>query len=174
MYAQQQAQVNIKDLVLVLIAFVAGVFYLFGALANDDPLWFLPIFDETPARIILYQDGCHSELTAGKPGFVELTAAINQSLSQVDGYEPGFGLSPETLKEFVQSGRAIQITFPRRVKIHIAYRFGSPDTLFIPLGGPLGEARAVFGGIAGDYWASALRLKSIDSIQSAAERFACR
>jgi hypothetical protein len=173
MYAQEPVNVNFKDMVLVLVVFVIAVIFLLGALANEDPLWFLPFFNETPSRIVVYREGCHAEIVAGKPGFAELTAALNQTLSQVDGYEQGFGLSPDTLKQYVEKGRALQVTYPKRVKIHVSYRFGSPDTLFLPLSDSLGEARAVFGGIAGDYWASALRLKTTEPIQLAAEQVRC-
>lgn len=173
MYAQDQVRVNLKDLALVLALFVIGLVVFMGAAANEDLLWFLPFFNETPARIVVYRDGCRAEIFPGEPGFEALTVAVNQSLSQVDGYEQGFGLSPETLKQYTSQWRAIEVRYPQRVKIHVAFRFGSPDTLFIPLNEYFGNARAVFGGIAGDYWSSALRLKTIEQIQRAAEQIRC-
>jgi hypothetical protein len=173
MYPQEQVQVHLKDLFIVLALCIVGGFIFFGAIANEDPLWFLPFFDETPARIVVYREGCQINLAAGQPGFEELKSAINQSLSQVDGYEQGFGLSPDTIKQYTEKGLAIQVLYLKRIKIHVAYRFGSPDTLFIPLSDYFGDARAVFGGINRDYWTSALRLKTTEPIRRVVEQIHC-
>jgi hypothetical protein len=174
MYPQEQVKTNLKDLLIVLGLFGVIGAYLLGALANDDLLWFLPFFNETPAQIVVYRDGCRAVLTPTDAGFAELASALNQVLSQIDGYEPGFGLAPDSRQQYIKQWRALEVTYPKRIKIHVVFRFGSPDTLFIPLNEYFGDARAVFGGIGGDYWASALRLKTIEPLQRAAEQIQCR
>ena len=164
---------DVKQLLIVLGVFLIAVVFCVTLFANEDPLWFLPYFNETPTRILVYRNGCRADLTPGTAGFAELTAALNQTLSQVDGYEQGFGLSPDSFKQFTEKEQAIQVFYPKRVTIHIAFRFGHPDSLFIPLSGYYAESRAVFGGIAGDYWAGALRLKTIAPIQRAVEAVRC-
>ena len=169
----ESVHVSLSQLLIMLGTFLIAVIFCGGALGNSDPLWFLPYFNEIPSRIIFYRDGCRSEIVWGRGGFAELTAAINQSLSQVDGYEQGFGLSPDSYKQYTEKGHTIEVFYPKRVTIHVAYRFGNPDSLFIPLSGYFGEARAVFGGVGGAYWAAALRLKTIEPIQRAAEQIQC-
>ncbi len=173
MYPDRPAQVNLKDFIIVLLIFVIGVVFILGAMSNEDLLWFLPYFNETPERITLYQSGCQVQLDNGSPVFAGLTTAINESLSQVDGYEQGFGLSPDSYKQYTDKWRALQVFYARRIKIHVPYRFGSPDSLFIPLNEYFGDARVVFGGVGGDYWAGALRLKSTASIQRAFNAIPC-
>ncbi|MEW5720701.1 MAG: hypothetical protein AB1817_18900 [Chloroflexota bacterium] len=173
MYAQEPVNVNLRNLLVVMVIFIVGGAWFLGAVANEDALWFMPYFDETPSRIVVYRAGCRAEILPGRPGFAELTAALNQTLSQVDGYEQGFGLSPETLQGYIARGYALEISYPTRIRIHTPYRFGAPDTLFIPLDGHFGGTRAVFGGHRGEYWASALRLKTVEPIRHAAEQIHC-
>ncbi|MBI5302556.1 MAG: hypothetical protein HY868_10485 [Chloroflexi bacterium] len=164
---------NLRDLFLVLIVMIGGLVFCSSSLANGDPLWFLPYFNETPKSIVVYREGCRVTITPGQPGFDELTRALNAALSQIDGYDPTYGLPPDSLRDYREKQRALEVTYPKRVKIHVAYKFGEPDTLFIPLTGPFGETRSIFGGHAGDYWASALRLKSNAGIRQAAEALGC-
>lgn len=173
MYSEEPVNVNLKSLIMVFAIFVVAVFFFLGALSNDDLLWFLPYFNETPKRIIVYRSGCQIELAIADPGFDALTAALNQSLSQVDGYEQGFGLSPDSYKQYTEKWQAVQVFYAKRVKIHVPFRFGSPDSLFLPLDEYYGEARAVFGGVGGDYWAGALRLKSNATLQHTVESIPC-
>ncbi len=158
---------------LALIVVIVSIIFSVGALANDDPLWFLPIFNDKPQRIVVYQDGCRTELIPGQPGFDELTAAINQTLPQYDGFNATFGMSVESAKETREKQRAVEIFYAKPVTIHTPYRFGHPDSIFIPLSGYFADAYSVFGGRAGEYWAGALRLKSIEPIQRAAAAIRC-
>ncbi len=165
---------NLRDLFLVLLAMVGSVYFCSGTLANSDPLWFLPFFNETPQSIVVYRDGCRVTMTPEQPGFDDLTLALNEALSQIEGYDPTYGLELDSLREYREKQRALEVTFAKRIKIHVAYRFGDPDTLFIPLTGPFGETRSVFGGHAGEYWSSALRLKSNANLRRAAEAIVCQ
>lgn len=171
MYAQEPVRVNLKGLAIVFTLFMIALVLFMGASANNDLLWFLPFFSETPSRITVYQDGCSTQIFPGEKGFDEMMVAINQSLSQVDGYEHGSGLNQETIALYTTRWRAVEVRYPKRVKIHTTFRFGDPDTLFIPLSEYF--ARHVFGGINGDYWAGALRLKTIEPILRAAEQIRC-
>ncbi len=173
MYSQEPVHVNLKDLALVFTLFMIALIVLMGATANSDLLWFLPFFNETPSRITVYWEGCRTDILPGEHHFDAMMLAINQSLSQVEGYEQGFGLNQETLTQYKTQWRVVEVRYPKRIKIHTAFRFGDPDSLFIPLNEYFGVGRAVFGGIVGDYWSGALRLKTIEPIQHAAEQIRC-
>jgi hypothetical protein len=153
--------------VLVLLVFIVGM------LANDDPFWFLPVFDETPRRLVVYQSGCSSILSKGQPNFDELNNAINQTLPHYEGFNSTFGISADSLKDYRATERAVEVFYAQPVTIHTIYRFGHPDSIFIPLSGYFAESRSIFGGRAGDYWAGALRLKSTEPIRRAAEQVRC-
>lgn len=171
--AQDTVQVNLKGLFGVLIVVIVLIVLGIGAVANGDPFWFLPGFNEVPQRIVVYQNGCRAELSQGQPGFDELTAAINQTLPQYQGFNSTTGISPESLKDYREKERAVEIFYGKPVTIHAPFSFGHPETIFIPLSGYFVDTRSVFGGKAGDYWAGALRLKSLDLVQRAVEAIRC-
>lgn len=171
--AGDTVRINLKTLFFSLIAFIVIVIFSIGAITNGDPLWFLPIFNATPARITIYREGCVRTLSPGQPEFDNLTQVINQSLTQVEGFSNSFGLSSDSLKDYRDQQRAVEIYYTEDVTIHTGYRFGHPDSLFIPLDSYFGETRSVFGGHKGDYWAGALRLKSNDTLQRAVESVPC-
>jgi len=171
--AQDTVQVNLRGLLFALVVVIALIVLGVGALTNGDPLWFLPFFNDVPQRIVVYQNGCRVELNDGQPGFDQLTAAINQTLPQYDGFNSTTGISLGSLTDYREKERAVEVFYAKPVTIHAPYRFGHPETLFIPLSGYLADSRSVFGGKAGDYWAGALRLKSIEPIQRAAETVHC-
>lgn len=170
---QDTVRVNLRGMFFALIVVVVLIVFGVGALANGDPYWFLPVFNDVPQRIVVYRSGCRAELSQTQPGFDELTAAINQTLPQYEGFNSTFGIPPESLKEYREQEHAVEIFYGKPVTIHTPYRFGHPEALFIPLSSYFADARSVFGGRAGDYWAGALRLKSIESIQRAAASIPC-
>ena len=165
--------INFRTLVLVLFILPVLVIFGVGMVTNGDPIWFISNFDETPQRIIVYQNGCRAELVAGQPGFAELNSAVNQSLSQLSGFWATYGLSDESLAHYRAQEQAIELVYSKDVTIHAPYRFGHPDSLFLGLSSTLGEDRALFGGHQGTYWAGAIRLKSVEAIQRAAQTISC-
>jgi hypothetical protein len=171
--ASDTVQVNLRGLFFALLVVIVLIIFGIGTLTNGDPLWFLPIFDETPQQIVVYTGGCSVTLSNGQPGFDELTNAVNQTLPQVEGFNSTFGVSLDSLKEYRQKERMLEIFYAKPVTVHAPYRFGHPDTILIPLSGYLAETRSVFGGKAGDYWAGALRLKTVEPIQRTAASIPC-
>ncbi len=171
--AQDTVQVNLRGLFFALIVVIVLIVFGVGALTNGDPLWFIPYFNEVPQRIVVYQNGCRVELNQGQSGFDELTTAINQTLPQYDGFNSTTGISPESLRDYREKERAVEIFYAKPVTIHAPYRFGHPETIFIPLSSYFADSRSAFGGKAGDYWAGALRLKSLDQVQRVAETIHC-
>lgn len=166
-------KIDLKAVILTIVLVTGAIVFCVSAMANTDPLWFLPYSNVTPAYIVVHQNGCNVTLLPGQSGFDEMTAALNQSLSQIDGYEMGFGLSPESLKEYREKERSVEVYFDKPIKIHVPYRFGDPSNLLIPLTGAFAETRTLFGGRDGDYWGGALRLKTTEPVRRAAEQVRC-
>lgn len=171
--AQDRVEINLRKLIFILLILPLLLVFGIGMVMNGDPLWFMSTFDEMPTRIVLYQNGCRTELVAGQPGFAELNSAVNQSLSQLSGFWATYGLSEDSLRYYRTQGNALELVYAKPVTIHSPYRFGHPDKLFIGLSDQLGQDRALFGGHAAQYWAGAVRLKSIQGIQRAAENISC-
>ncbi len=173
MAAQDQVNVNLKGLFWAFVVLIVGVVYATGLIANGDPLWFLPVFSEKPMRIVVTDKGCAVELFEGEKGFDDIYLAFNQSITQMDGLNEQFGFGEGRVQEYRNTERVVELYYPRPVTIHTNYRFGRPDSIFVPLTGSFAESRAVFGGHNGDYWAGALRLKSLDAIMQAASGITC-
>ncbi len=171
---QQPIRLNLKSMFLVLVVLVVLIIFGMGLIGNGDPLWFWASFNEQPERIVVYRNGCSVELISGQPGFAELTQAVNQELPQYEGFSNNYGLSLDSLQNYRSKERAVELFYPKPVTIHSPYGFGHPDMLLIPLSGGFGDTRSVFGGLEGQYWAGALRLKSVDAIQRAAEAVPCK
>ena len=171
--AQDKVQVNLRGMFFALLVVIILIIFGIGTLTNADPLWFLPVFNEVPQRIVVYQGGCRAQVMKGQFGFDEITSAINQSLPQYEGFNGAFGVSADSLKDLREKERALEVFYAKPVTIHAPYRFGHPEALLIPLSGYFAEGRSVFGGKSGDYWAGALRLKSIELIQRAADLVSC-
>ncbi len=153
---------------------VGAVIYGSGAVANGDPLWFLPLFSAKPLRIVVSDKGCTTELYEGEKGFDDIYLAVNQSITQLDGLNEQFGFGPGRVQEYRNTEKVVELYYPAPVTVHTSYRFGHPDSLFIPLTGFFADSRAVFGGLKGDYWAGALRVKSIDGIARAVDAVKCQ
>ncbi len=173
MVAQDKVNVNLKNLFLAFGVMVVAVIYGVGLIANGDPLWFLPFFTEKPMKIVVSDKGCTVELYEGEKGFDDIYLAFNQSVTQQDGLNEQFGFGPGRVQEYRNTHRVVEFYYDHPVTIHTNYRFGRPDSVFVPLTGPFAESRAVFGGHEGNYWSGALRLKSIDSIARAASEIQC-
>ncbi len=161
------------NFVIVLLIAIPIIFSAVGVAGNQDPLWFVGYFDETPARMIVSKEGCQVELLSGQPGFEELRQGLNQSFSHVIGWNWGLGLSPDTLKQYREQGPAVEVFYSKPVTIHSAYSFGHPDSIFIPLSDYFVEWNAIFGGHDGNYWAGSLRLGSLEPIQRAFKDIPC-
>ncbi len=168
---QDRRKYNFGSFLIVIAAFIGLIVFGMGAMGNGDPLWFIPTFRETAGRIIVCRSGCCTERVEGQPGFRELNDGINQTLSQVSGFDMTYGISPESLKNYRDQYYSVEVRYPHAVTIHTTYQFGHPDSLFIPLNQYL--QNSAFGGRDGDYWAGALHIKTIDPIKQAADKIAC-
>ena len=160
---------RLRDLFLVVILFLLFLVYLAGALPNNDLLWFWPFFNEKPERIVIHHAGQESVLTPSSLGYIELTQAINSSLSQVKGLQGTVGLSEATMKEYMIKELVLEIFYAEPVLIHLPFLFSRPDSLLIPLTGRLSETRVVFGGVDAQYRPGALSLKTTEPIKEALE-----
>jgi len=166
---EMRREPRLRDLFLVVILFLLFLVCLAGALPNNDLLWFWPSFNQKPERIVIHHAGQESVLTPSSLGYIELTQAINSSLSQVEGFQGTVGLSEATMKEYMTKELVLEIFYAEPVLIHLPFLFSRPDSLLIPLTGRLSETRVVFGGVDAQYRPGALSLKTTEPIKEALE-----
>lgn len=171
--APDTVHVNLKGLFFAMLVVIALIIVGLGTVGNGDPLWFLPRFDQVPEHMIVYRNGCRTELWQGSAGFDDLTHALQRALPQVDGMNSSYGISLDSLDDYRQKERALEVVFDKPVTIHTLYKFGHPDTLFIPLSSYFADSRSVFGGTEGQYWAGALRIKSLAELQQLVDALRC-
>lgn len=160
---------RLRDLFVVVTLFLLALVYFAGALSTEDPLWFWPSFSQEPERIVIHHAGQETVLTAGSPGYTELTQAINSCLSQVAGFQGTMGLSEATMKEYMTKELVLEIFYAKPVLIHVPFRFTRPNSLLIPLTGRLSKAKVVFGGLDAQYRPGALSLKTTEPLKEALE-----
>lgn len=161
-YTQQP---RIGPALLVLVVSLVGLVYLALSLSTADPLWFWPRVEAQARRIVIYSQGRCTELTPGMPGYTELNAAINASLSSIEGYFPAWGLSEESLKEARTRYLTIEVFYDAPVQVHSTFRTGRPNTILIPLTGRGSEASLVFFGSDGHYWPGAPKVGGLERIR---------
>ena len=173
MIAQDQVKLNLKGLLLAFVMFVAAAVFAIGAIPNGDPLWFLPVFTEKPLRIMVYKQGCSAELFEGEEGFDRVYLAVNQTVTQLEGLNDLHGLSADSPDQYRAKEKLVEVFYGRPITIHVPYRFGHPDSLFIPVTGYFADSRSIFGGQDGQYWAGALRVKTLQPVADAIESIPC-
>jgi hypothetical protein len=160
---------RLRDIFVVVTLVLLVIVYFAGALSTEDPLWFWPFFSQEPERIVIHHAGQETVLTAGSPGYTELTQAINSCLSRVAGFQGTMGLSEATMKEYMTKELVLEVFYAKPVFMHVPFRFTRPNSLFIPLTGRLSEAKVVFGGLDAQYRPGALILKTTEPLKEALE-----
>lgn len=161
-YTQQP---RIGTALVVMVASVVALIYLAMALSTADPLWFWPRVEAQAQRIVIYSAGRRTELVPGTPGYAELNAAINASLSSIEGYFSTWGLSEESLEEARTRYLTIEVFYDAPVQVHSTFRMGRPNTILIPLTGRGSEMSLVFFGSDGHYWPGAPKVEGLERIR---------
>jgi hypothetical protein len=137
---------------LINLAFTAAILitlmvYGIIALSTQDPLWFIPTFDEFPDEIDLY---CYGTLTTLRPEddhFTELVEVINRTLSTTKNFDQ-LTMSDETYAYYQTDPTVVvlEIHYSHKVRIHSFYAFFSNlDSVLIPLVGRHANVHAIFG-----------------------------
>lgn len=165
MAEEHTQQPRIGAALLVLVASLVALIYLAMSLSTADPLWFWPRVEAQARRIVIYNQGRRTELTPGMPGYTELNAAINASLSSIEGYFPSWGLSEESLEEARTRYCTVEVFYDAPVQVHSMFRTGRPKTILIPLTGRGSEVSLVFFGSEGHYWPGAPKVGGLERIR---------
>jgi len=160
-----------RDLIIIAIVVLIGLVWFVIARPDRDWLWFLPVFNEQPARIILYRDGEEIVLLPGERAYDDVNTAINQIVRKVKAKEP-LMMSLESLQETYDALSAVEVFYSEPVIIHTIQRFPMADKYLFPQSGPYAEPPVVFAGFQRwpDYREGALVLSSRAVLDEAVDR----
>jgi hypothetical protein len=151
---------------LILLLFVAAFVYFVPVLATGNFLWFLPVFDIQPERIIVYRGGEEIILLPGDPRFDQVTAASNELISNIVAVHSTFGISDVGLEELRAEGRAVELFYTEPLDFPTPVNLGGPNQLLIPLSGHYTINPVALRGFDGEYWGAALRLGDLGELQT--------
>jgi len=165
MAEEYSSQPRVLTPILILVGIIVVVIYTAMSLGTSDPLWFWPRFEAQAQRIVIYSRGRRTELVPGSPGYAELNAAINQSLSVLAGYYPNWGLSEASLEDARTQQRTVEVLYAEPVQIHSTFNIGRPNTILIPLSGRGADESVVFLGVNGNYWPGAPKVRGLERLQ---------
>ena len=158
---------NILGMVLAVLGFALAAVYASIAISTQDVLWFAKRFDVLPTRIIVYQEGQRTDLSAGQPGFAELGEAIRASIAQGVAHPSGLGLSEASRQDAYQLYTTVEAFFDRQVKVHAYFNTGPATQALFPITGRHSDRNVAFLGADGAYFAGAPVLKTIQPIRDA-------
>jgi len=158
---------NIAGMLLAVIGFVLVAIYVVIAFSTQDAIWFSKGFHELPTRIIVYQEGQRTELSAGQPGFADLAEAIRASVAQGVAGPSGIGLSEASQEDAYQRFVTLEAFFDRTVRVHAYFNTGPATQMLFPITGRHSDGNIVFLGADGAYFAGAPILKTTLPIRDA-------
>ena len=158
---------NILSMLLAMVGFGILVGYGTVAISAQDALWFVKKFDALPTRIVVYQEGERTELTAGQPGFAELAEAIRASVAAGVSRPSGMGLSDLSRQDAYQKFVTVEAFFDTPARVHANFNVGRPTQMLFPITGRHSDLNVAFMGADGTYFAGAPILKTTQPIRDA-------
>lgn len=114
---------------LITLALVWGV----TSLTNEDPLWFLQRFDAQAEAMIIYWDGEEISVMPEEPGYSALMEAFADAVSTPAGFEWQIGFSEDSIAQYQDRFRLLEVRFPEPIQIHTRHPFPEAATYLIPL-----------------------------------------
>ena len=157
---------SLTSCLLVLVLVIAALVYLTPVIMTGNFLWFLPVFDVEPTRIIVYREGVQTSLYPGDPGFDEVVAASNELLSKITAVHRSFGISDVGLEQLREGGTAIELFYAEPLDFPTPVNLGGPNQLLIPLSEHYAINPVALRGFDGEYWGAALRLGDLAELQA--------
>jgi hypothetical protein len=161
-----RTRAGLASFFLVLVLFIAAFVYFIPVLATGNFLWFLPVFDVQPVRIVVYRSGEQVALFPGDAGFEEVTAASNRLVSNIVAVHSTFGISDVGLEDLYAEGTAVELFYAEPLDFPTPVNLGGPNQLLIPLSGHYTINPIAVRGFDGEYWGAALRLGDLGELQA--------
>ncbi len=140
-------QPSLKQLVIVVVSLLVIGVYLFISLAAGDTLWFWPLFEEEPYRIVVHCYGTDVAVDSSSANFNYMNSIINEIMSGRKRWDQ-LSLSDQSYLEYqIRTDMlTVEAFYDPAVRVHTFYKFFSNvEILIIPLVGRHTSSNAVFG-----------------------------
>lgn len=132
---------------VVLIVVAGLIIWWVSSLANNDPFWFLRVFNAKADWIVVYWDGETQMFFPGDPEYDAIMEAFADGVANWSGYEGGVGLSDENLERFRNEWRMLELHYNDPVHVHTRHLYSEARSFFVPLSGTHANWRRVFAGL---------------------------
>jgi hypothetical protein len=160
---------KLKEPLLILVGAILIIWWALNAFNTGNALWFLP-FQPTyqPSRIIVRHYGTAVTLQPGMNGYLEITDALNQSLSAFKNTSlVPLGLSDETMRRYNEEELALEVYYPSPIRFNTPIRMNQINQLLIPIDGTHDGAGNVFLGSNGYWLAGVLQMQDSEPLLAA-------
>lgn len=162
-------ELKLKEPLLILVGAILLVWWALNAFNTGNAFWFLPVQPTYhPSRIIVRNYGTAVILEPGVEGYLELTNALNQSLS---GFRNNslisVGLSDDTLLRYQEEDLVLEIYYPAPIRFNTPIRMNQINQLLIPIDGRHAGAGNVFLGSNGRWLAGVLQMQDSEPLLAA-------
>ena len=158
----ERSQPSLLNLFGTVIVFVIAAGYGIISLSTEDPMWFLPTFEEQADEVIVYCRGQQEALSSSSEHTAELNALFNEALSGSKNWD-SLTMSSDTYSYYQSSDAVIVLEFRYSppVRVHSIYKyFSGLDAMVVPLDGRHARLNVVFGRIGEENTSGALHIGS--------------
>lgn len=160
---------RLREPVLMMLGVALLIYWLINTMNTGNALWFLPfqpIFE--PSRIVVRDYGTAVTIRPGDPGYVQLSEALNQTLSDFINTDlVPIGLSDETLRRYNEEELVVESFYADNIQFNTAVRMTGINQLLIPIDSTHADNRYVFMASNGLWRAGALVVKDDTPIKQA-------
>jgi hypothetical protein len=161
---------KLPKLIVILAVGLVSLIWIANAQRDQDWLWFLPVFEESAARIHLYREGEQIVLRPGDWGYTEVNAAINETVRHINAKEP-LALSLDSQNEYYDRFSAVEVFYSEPAIIHTIHSFPKADKYLLPQSGLYHDPPVIFAGMQqwANYRVGALVMASRDRLDEAVD-----
>jgi hypothetical protein len=159
--------VNLPGMLVVMVAFLVGTYYLITAFSAGDALWFMKGFSAQPSRLVIHHDGQHTQIKKGDPAFAPLAGAVQKALDNGVNNPSGMGFSQSSLDDAKNLYVSLEAFFDQPVKLHAPFNTGQATEMLFPITGRHSDRNIVLLGENGVYRIDPPVLTNMEPIRAA-------
>jgi len=166
---QERSTPSVLQFLMIALVIVAVIVFAIISMNTGDILWFWPIFQGTPHRMVIH---CYGEDIVVEPAdsfYEPINAAVNDSLSGTKRWD-SLSMSDATYADYQTSTvmLVLELGYDPPARLHTFYMFFKNfDTLVIPLDGRHAAFDTVFGRLRMNTLAGSMHVEDTTTIMTA-------